>query len=106
MGPAIENGFYYDFDLGQNKLSPESLKEIEVKMKKLIGGGVKFERKEIAIDEAKKIFRDQPFKLEIAADLEIQGEKEVSVYQAASLSICAAGRMRKRPMICRLTGSN
>ncbi|MFZ3074354.1 MAG: threonine--tRNA ligase [Minisyncoccales bacterium] len=82
MGPAIENGFYYDFDLGQNKLSLENLKEIEVEMKKIIGGGVKFERKEIAIDEAKKIFRDQLFKLEIVSDLEIQGEKEVSVYQS------------------------
>jgi threonyl-tRNA synthetase len=82
MGPAIENGFYYDFDLGGQALAPENLKEIEVKMKKLIGSGFKFERKELPIDEAKKFFTDQPYKLEIINDLEAKGEKIVSIYQS------------------------
>ncbi len=40
-GAGRENGFYYDFDLGDRSLSPDNLKEIEVGMKKIIGGGVK-----------------------------------------------------------------
>ena len=82
MGPAVENGFYYDFDLGDRSLSPDNLKEIEVGMKKIIGGGVKFERREVSLDEARKIFADQPYKLEIANDLQSEGEQKVSVYQS------------------------
>ncbi|MCU0652941.1 MAG: threonine--tRNA ligase [Candidatus Pacebacteria bacterium] len=80
MGPAVENGFYYDFDLGVQGLAPENLKEIEVKMKKLIGAGDKFERKEVSIDEAKELFAGQCYKLEIVKDLEQEGETKVSVY--------------------------
>lgn len=82
MGPAIENGFYYDFDLGENKLTPDDLPKIEAKMKEITASGVEFEKKEISIDEAKKLFADQPYKLEIINDLKGEGEKEVSVYQS------------------------
>jgi len=82
MGPAIENGFYYDFDLGGEGLASENLKEIETKMKKIIGGGVKFERREIGTGEAQKIFADQPYKLEIINGLEAGGEQKVSIYQS------------------------
>jgi len=89
MGPAIENGFYYDFDLGENKLAPENLKEIEVKMKKLIGGGFKFERKEVGVREAKTLFGGQFYKLEILDDLEAKGEKIVSLYQSGDfIDLC------------------
>ncbi len=82
MGPAIENGFYYDFDLGENKLSPDDLPKIEAKMKEIIASDVKFERKETTINEAKEIFKDQSYKLEIVADLASEGERNVSVYQS------------------------
>ncbi len=82
MGPAIENGFYYDFDLGGQTLVPDNLKEIEVKMKKIIGGGVKFERREVSPDEAKKIFADQSYKLEVIGDLEAEGQNSVSIYRS------------------------
>jgi threonyl-tRNA synthetase len=89
MGPAIENGFYYDFDLGENKLAPENLKEIEVKMKKLIGGGFKFERKEVGVREAKTLFGGQFYKFEILDDLEAKGEKIVSLYQSGDfIDLC------------------
>ena len=68
IGPAIEDGFYYDFDLPR-PLTPEDLESIEkdawnhpVK--------VKFERKVVSAEEAKAIFHDQPFKLELIAGLE------------------------------------
>jgi threonyl-tRNA synthetase len=91
MGPAIESGFYYDFDFEGAALVPEKLKEIEVKMKKLIGGGLKFERKEVAIAEAKKIFEGQQYKLEIIAGLEAKGEASVLVYQTGDFTDLCRG---------------
>ncbi|MBN1231509.1 MAG: threonine--tRNA ligase [Anaerolineales bacterium] len=89
IGPAIDNGFYYDFDLPRN-LTPEDLKEIQKRMKKLIGQKVKFEKKVISAEEAKKIFRDQPYKLELIEGLEhggldehsepLEGDMEISIY--------------------------
>ena len=83
MGPAVENGFYYDFDFSATgkSLTPEDLKGIEVKIKKLIGSGVKFEREEISIEKAKEIFSGQCFKLEIVKDLEMKGVASVSIYK-------------------------
>jgi len=82
MGPAIDSGFYYDFDFSAAgvSLAPADLKAIETKMKKLIGSGAKFERKEVAIAEAKDIFAGQCFKLEIVKDLEMEGADNVTVY--------------------------
>ncbi len=69
IGPAIEDGFYYDFDLPR-PLTPEDLESIEKRMRGIIQSKVKFERKVVSADEAKKIFSDQPFKLELIAGLE------------------------------------
>jgi len=68
IGPATENGFYYDFDL-EHRLTMEDLAEIEKAMKKMLGGHVKFERFETTREEAKKLLADQPFKLERLADI-------------------------------------
>jgi len=74
VGPAIENGFYYDFALpsevplvsGTKKgLSLADLPKIEKKMKELIKKDLKFVKKEISKKEAKKIFKDQLYKLEL-----------------------------------------
>jgi threonyl-tRNA synthetase len=69
IGPAIEDGFYYDFDLPR-PLTPEDLESIEKRMRGIIQSKVKFERKVISAEEAKEIFHDQPFKLELIAGLE------------------------------------
>jgi len=82
IGPAIENGFYYDFDLGDIALTPDKLKEIELEMKKNIAQDIKFERREVNLEEARQIFSQQPYKLEIIADLETRGESKVSIYQS------------------------
>ncbi len=68
IGPSIENGFYYDFDLPE-KLTPEILEEISEKMKEIIKSGVEFERAEISRSEALELFKDQPYKIEIIEDL-------------------------------------
>jgi len=89
MGPAVESGFYYDFDFSGASLVPENLKAIEVKMKKLVGGGLKFERKEVTIDEGQKIFEGQPYKLEIIADLKSEGADKVLIYQSGDfIDLC------------------
>lgn len=69
IGPPIEDGFYYDFDLPR-ALTPEDLESIEKRMRSIIQAGVNFEKKVISADEAKQLFHDQPFKLELIEGLE------------------------------------
>ncbi len=68
MGPAIENGFYYDFQL-QKPLEEKDLVEIEKEMKELIAKNQKFEKKNISKRVAKKLFAIQPYKLELIKEL-------------------------------------
>lgn len=68
IGPAIENGFYYDFDVAE-PFTPEDLKRLEKRMKKIIKSGQRFERFAFASpDEAREALRDEPYKLELVVD--------------------------------------
>jgi len=69
IGPAIEDGFYYDFDLPR-PLTPEDLEAIEVRMREIIAGDYQFACRELSADEAREVFRDQPYKLELIEGLE------------------------------------
>ena len=90
IGPPIENGFYYDFDLPRN-LTPEDLEQIEKRMRQIIAGKFEFSRKAVSADEARKIFKDQPYKIELIDGLEKGGldeygnplkeKPEISIYQ-------------------------
>ena len=75
IGPAIEDGFYYDFDLPRT-LTPEDLEKIEKRMRQIIAGNHPFERRVLSADEAREIFRDQPYKLELIDGLEQGGTDE------------------------------
>jgi threonyl-tRNA synthetase len=75
IGPPIEAGFYYDFDLPR-PLTPEDLEEIEARMKEIISGNYDFVRRSLSAEEAKEIFHDQPYKLELIAGLEDGGVDE------------------------------
>ncbi len=68
IGPPIENGFYYDFDLPR-PLTPEDLDKIEARMRELIAEGYPFERRVVSPEEARALFKDQPYKLELIRDL-------------------------------------
>jgi threonyl-tRNA synthetase len=70
----FENGFYYDFELPRT-LTPEDLPEIETRMRRIIGGAHPFERRVVSVDEARELFRDQPYKLETIDDL-VEGKDE------------------------------
>jgi threonyl-tRNA synthetase len=66
IGPAIEDGFYYDFSLpGGAHFAEEDLERIEERMRQIVGEGQPFVREEHTVQEARKLFADQPFKLEI-----------------------------------------
>ncbi len=90
IGPPIEEGFYYDFDV-EEPFTPADLKKIEKKMKGLVGKNEKFVRKEISFEEAKKLFRGQPYKLELIEELKKAGEKNVSIYNSGSFTDLCKG---------------
>ncbi len=75
IGPAIEEGFYYDFDLPRS-LATEDLQEIEARMKEIIAEGCPFEYREVSEAEARELFADQPYKLELIEDIVTRGRNE------------------------------
>ncbi len=75
IGPPIEDGFYYDFDLPR-PLTDEDLAAIEQRMREIIKGKYPFIRREVSADEAKKLFADQPYKIELIEGLEKGGLDE------------------------------
>ncbi|MFP4364469.1 MAG: threonine--tRNA ligase [Spirochaetia bacterium] len=86
IGPAIENGFYYDFDLPRS-LKPEDLEDIEERMKSIVNEKKDFEKKVLSKKEAKELFADQPYKLELIDEIP-EGE-EVSTYtQGGFIDLC------------------
>ena len=98
IGPAIEDGFYYDFDLPRS-LTPEDLDVIENRMKELIKAKETFVYREVSADEARQIFKDQPYKLELIDGLEhgnldddgnpTQGKQIISTYQSGKfIDLC------------------
>jgi len=90
IGPPVEDGFYYDFDLPRN-LTPEDLERIEERMRQILAGKHPFVKKVVSAEEARRIFKDQPYKLELIDGLEQGGfdeygnplkeKPEISVYQ-------------------------
>ena len=85
MGPAIENGFYYDFDLAHS-LNPDDLPKIEKRMKEILKKDISFTQKTVSKKEAKSLFQHQPYKLEILKDL--PGD-EVVLYQSGNfIDLC------------------
>ena len=75
IGPPIENGFYYDFDLPRH-LTPDDLKAIEKRMRQIIAKQHPFEKKVVSAEEAKGMFVEQPYKIELIEGLEVGGFDE------------------------------
>ena len=78
IGPVIENGFYYDFLLPRT-LTPDDLKDFEKTMRNFIKQEVPFSGKKITLAEAKKLFKDQPFKLELIKEY-AKEKKPITIY--------------------------
>jgi threonyl-tRNA synthetase len=100
IGPPIEDGFYYDFELPR-ALNEEDLKAIEKRMKQIIKQGHEFKRKEVSAEEARAIFGDQIYKQELIAGLEeggtdeygepIEGEVTITTYTQDSFEDLCRG---------------
>ncbi|HUP27290.1 MAG TPA: threonine--tRNA ligase [Chloroflexia bacterium] len=76
IGPPIENGFYYDFDLGKDEggkprtFAPDDLEKITKRMRQIIAGKHAFNYRQVDASEAKELFKDQPYKLELIEGLQ------------------------------------
>lgn len=93
IGPAVEDGFYYDFDVKEN-FTPEDLTKIEEEMKKIVKENIPLERFTLAKDEAIKFFKekDEPYKVELIENLP-EGE-EISFYrQGEFCDLCAGAHL-------------
>ena len=100
IGPPVENGFYYDFDLPR-PLVQEDLAKIEKRMRQIIAGGHPFVKKVVSAEEARQIFKDQPYKLELIEGLEKGGfdeygqplaeKPEISIYQSDTFTDLCRG---------------
>ena len=85
IGPSIDDGFYYDFDLPR-ALTPDDLPVIEERMHMIVADNRPFIRREVSKDEGRSLFANQPYKLELLEDLE---EGQVSVYtQGGFTDLC------------------
>ena len=70
VGPVIEEGFYYDIDLGDEKITDEILEKIEKEMKKISKDGKRIVRRELTRDEALEMFKDDPYKIDLINNME------------------------------------
>ena len=80
IGPAIEDGFYYDFDLPRS-LTPEDLLVIEAKMGEVIASNVPFVEQEVTKEVARQLFAAQPYKLELIDEIP---DEKISLYRQGS----------------------
>ena len=91
VGPAIDGGFYYDFD-SEYKISEEDFKNIEKEMKKIISENVAIEGREVSRTEALEIFAADPYKVELINDL--PEDEVITVYtQGAFVDLCRGGHV-------------
>ena len=83
IGPAIEDGFYYDFDIGR-PFTPSDLEQIESRMREIIAADQPFVRETLSREEALSVFASHPFKVEIIHSVEpseVEAAEEVTVYR-------------------------
>lgn len=88
IGPAIDNGFYYDFEFPKDtRFTETDFTEVEKEMRKIIAGNHEFVRKEVSKEEALKLFADEPYKIELINDLP-EGETISTYEQDGYLDLC------------------
>jgi threonyl-tRNA synthetase len=92
IGPAIENGFYYDFDFAAVKISEEDFPKIEQEMRRLVKNWKSFEKTELDAEEAKAQYPGNEFKHELIDEFTENGKKKVSFYQSGEYTdLCKGG---------------
>jgi threonyl-tRNA synthetase len=109
IGPPVEDGFYYDFDLGRDEngrpvsFKPDDLAAIEKGMRRIIAGKHPFEYREVRADEARALLADQPYKLELIDGLEAgdMGEHREPGEQVGERPIISTYRQDSFEDLCR-----
>lgn len=89
VGPVIEDGFFYDIDLGDDVLSETDLLTIEKEMKKVVAQNSKIEREVLSRDAALELFKDDPYKIELIRDL--PADEEISIYKQSHFTDLCRG---------------
>lgn len=89
VGPIIEDGFYYDIDLGEDILTESDFQKIEKEMKKIASQNSSIARKVVSKNEALEIFKDDPYKVELINDL--PEDEEISIYEQAHFTDLCRG---------------
>lgn len=92
FGPAIEEGFYYDIDFGEDKVTEQDFPAIEKEMKRLSSSGNRFIRQTVSKEEAKKLFATNQYKLELIDGI----DDEITIYsQGNFIDLCAGPHLEK-----------
>jgi threonyl-tRNA synthetase len=92
LGPAIENGFYYDFDFGDTKISEEDFPKIEGKMREIVKNWKAFEKIEVIKEQALKDYKDNEYKEELINGLT---DQKITYYKAGEFSdLCRGGHIK------------
>lgn len=90
VGPAIEDGFYQDYDLPQ-AITPEVLPGLEKRIKELIKDNIQFEQHNVGFAEAYEFYKHDPYKTELIDELKAKGEQRVSFYKSGQFDNLCAG---------------
>jgi threonyl-tRNA synthetase len=90
IGPATETGFYYDFELAE-PLNEDDLAKIENKMADILKTWTAFEREEVSTEEARKRFKDEPYKLELIDEFSKEGQKLTTYKSGEYEDLCRGG---------------
>ncbi len=88
IGPAIDNGFYYDFDV-EKPFTSDDLDKIEKEMKSIVKQGLEIERLEMSVSDAKNAMKDEPYKLELIEEHAAKGDTLSFYKQGEFLDLCA-----------------
>ena len=104
IGPVIENGFYYDFEFSKDAdlrgmnaeergISEKDLPRLQKRIKELVRQGLSFVSKEVSVDEARKLFVNQPYKLELIEEF-AQEDRKLTVYETGNfVDLCKGGHV-------------
>jgi len=91
IGPVIDDGFYYDFEFSEGKTPNEKdLKTFQTRMKKFASKSIDFVYREISADDAREMFKDNPYKMELIEELAAEG-KTLSVYESGDFTDLCSG---------------
>ena len=94
IGPAIENGFYFDFDFGNIKISEADFPKIEAKMHEIVKDWKSFEKHELTEAEAKKEYPGNEFKHELIEEFSESGKKKITFYKSGNYwDLCLGGHI-------------